>query len=159
MVIRDASEADITILAALIRASFRDVSERFFLTPENCPTHPSFCSEEWVDSAMKKGVRFFVLDDGDAACGCAALERAGPEVCYLERLAVLPGSRRSGFGTALVGHALSEAKKAGAERVEIGIIAGQVELKEWYLGLGFKEKARKHFEHLPFEVVFMSCRL
>jgi ribosomal protein S18 acetylase RimI-like enzyme len=157
--IREASARDVPLLAGLIRDSFRDVGERFELTPENCPTHPSFCDEEWVGAAMRKGVRFFLLEDDGMKCGCVALEKAGPEVCYLERLAVLPERRRKGHGERLVLHVLEEARMLEASRVEIGIISDQGELKDWYRELGFEEKGRKRFEHLPFEVTFMYRRL
>ena len=159
MEIREASERDTGDLNRIIRASFRDVAERFSLTAENCPTHPSFCTAAWLEAAVGKGLRFYILEDGGSGCGCAALEIAGPQVCYLERLAVLPPYRHRGLGERLVRHVLDEARVAGAERVEIGIIAAQAELRDWYLGLGFEETARKSFEHLPFEVTFMSCRL
>ena len=96
--------------------------------------------------------------------GCVAVERANTEVCYLERLAVLPDYRRRGFGKALVEHVLSEAKLLGAHCVSIGIIAEHTELKEWYKELGFVEGETKEFPHLPFRVTVMpyeigkSCR-
>jgi GNAT superfamily N-acetyltransferase len=157
--IREASGRDIPLLAGLIRDSFREVAERFGLTPENCPTHPSFCTEEWVSSAMGKGVRYFVLELEGRPCGCAALEHAGEEVCYLERLAVLPAYRRKGYGEALVMKIIEEARAAGARRLEIGIISGQTELRAWYSRLGFTTKGRKRFENLPFEVAFMAFKM
>ncbi|MEW6555252.1 MAG: GNAT family N-acetyltransferase [Actinomycetota bacterium] len=159
MCIREASEKDITELNRVIRASFHDVAERYALTLENCPTHPSFCTEQWIGEAMAAGTWFFILEDGGAVCGCAALERAEPDACYLERLAVLPERRRMGHGKSLVSHVLEEARAAGALRVEIGIIAAQDELRDWYLEQGFRETGRKSFKHLPFEVAFMACRL
>jgi ribosomal protein S18 acetylase RimI-like enzyme len=84
-----------------------------------------------------------------------ALERAKPEVCYLERLAVLPDQRTRGFGKALVSHVLSEAGKLGCHEVRIGVIADQAELKDWYRGLGFVETENREFSHLPFLVTFM----
>jgi N-acetylglutamate synthase-like GNAT family acetyltransferase len=159
MKIGEAGHSDIPVLASLIRDSFRDVAERFDLTPENCPTHPSFCSDEWVKEAMDKGVRYFLLELEGTPCACAALERAGDEVCYLERLAVLPALRRRGYGKALVKEIEGEARAAGAQRLEIGIIAAQQDLRDWYLKLGFSEKGRKSFEHLPFEVTFMALEI
>ncbi len=159
MEIRNASTEDIDSLERIIRDSFRDVAERFSLTPENCPTHPSFCTEEWVEAALGKGIRFFLAECGNGPCGCVALEVASPEVCYLERLAVLPSYRRRGYGKELVEHVVREAGEGGARSLEIGIIAEQEDLREWYRKLGFIEKGRKHFEHLPFEVLFMAYRL
>ena len=158
--ITDAAADDADRLADVIRRASRDVAERFGVTAENCPKHPSHCTAEWVDAAMGKGVRFYVLESDGAACGCVALEPAKPNVCYLERLAVLPEFRRRGFGAALVRHALEQAKALGAGRVEIGIIAEHTELKSWYARLGFVvEREAVTFEHLPFKVTFMYCLL
>lgn len=159
MKIREAGRADVPALASLIRDSFRDVAERFDLTAENCPTHPSLCTDEWVKKAMDKGVSYFLLEIEGSPCGCVALERAEDEVCYLERLAVLPACRRRGYGEALLNRAEGEAKAAGALRLEIGIISAQRDLRDWYAKRGFIEKGRKDFDHLPFEVAFMALEL
>lgn len=156
IVIRDALSSDIPILTALIRNSFRDVADRFNLTSENCPTHPSNCMNEWVESALKKGIKYYILERESVPCGCVALEQAQPGVFYLERLSVLPQFRRNGFGELLVNYALNEAQKLGAHRVDIGIISQQTELKEWYKKLGFSIKKESQFEHLPFVVAFMT---
>ena len=128
-VIRNALSSDIPLLTKLIRDSFRDVADRFNLTSENCPTHPSNCKTEWVESALKKGIKYYILERENVPCGCVALELAQPDVFYLERLAVLPQFRRNGLGKRLVNHALNETKKLGARRIEIGIISDQAELK------------------------------
>ena len=159
MEIRNASLDDISALARIIRYAFRDVAERFSLTPENCPTHPSFCTEEWVESALGKGNRFFLAECGDGPCGCVAIEVASPDVCYLKRLAVLPACRRRGYGEKLVSHVMLEAEEAGARSLEIGIIAGQEDLRDWYAKLGFSAKGKRVFDHLPFEVLFMTYQL
>ena len=154
--IRDATKEDIPLLTKLIRDSFRDVALRFNLTYENCPAHPSYCTTEWIESALKKGINYYILERKNVPCGCVALEQAEPSVFYLERLSVLPQFRRKGFGEAMVNHALNEAKKRGAHLVEIGIISDQTELKEWYKKFGFSVKSETRFEHLPFKVTFMS---
>ena len=108
---------------------------------------------------MEKGARYFVLDAEGISCGCVALEPASPEVCYLERLAVLPPQRRRGYGKALVDRVLHEAKELGAQHVDIGIIAEHTELREWYRKIGFVEQTTATFPHLPFQVLFMSLAL
>ena len=155
-VIIDATNDDIPLLTKLVSHSFHDVAVRFNFTPENCPSHPSNCRKEWIESALKKGIKYYILEKKNVPCGCVALERAQPEVCYLERLSVLPQFRRNGFGKALVNYAFNEAKKLGAHRVEIGIISDQTKLKEWYKKFGFSVKKEAQFEHLPFKVTFMS---
>lgn len=157
--IRDASPPDGELLARIIRQSFEDVALRFGLTAENCPKHPSNCTPQWIDLALTRGVEYFLLEQGGIPCGCVALEHARPQIRYLERLAVLPDCRRRGFGRALVDFAVSRARASGADRVEIGIISGQRELKEWYSRIGFRETRRAAFPHLPFEVAFMAKTL
>jgi len=153
--IRVAIEKDTSLLTFLIRNSFRDVADRFELTPENSPSHPSNCADEWINSALAKGVQYFILEQNLRPLGCVALEQANNSVCYLERLAVLPEYRNMGFGSLLVRHALREARGLEAERVEIGIIDAQTELKDWYEKRGFHFRNTAKFDHLPFEVAFM----
>jgi len=154
--IRAGTQKDIAVLAEIIRSSFRDVAERFGLTQENCPKHPSNCTVDWVQQDMDRGVTYLILEDEGLVSGCVALELASLEWCYLERLAVLPPQRQRGFGRALVDYVLAEAKRLGAHRVSIGIIAGQTELKSWYQKIGFVETETKEFAHLPFRVTLMS---
>jgi N-acetylglutamate synthase-like GNAT family acetyltransferase len=157
--IRPCTQKDIGVLAETIRRSFQDVALRFELTLDNVPRHPSNCTEDWIQKDMERGVTYFAVENKTLVAGCVALEQASSEVCYLERLAVLPDLRRQGFGKALVTHVLSEAKLLGAHRVNIGIIADQTELKNWYTGIGFVEGESKEFAHLPFRVTFMSYKL
>jgi len=154
--IRVCTKEDTQVLAETIRRSFQDVAERFGLTPENAPSHPSNCTVDWIRKDMERGVTYFAIENKNHVVGCVALERANPEVCYLERLSVLPDQRRCGFGKALVNHVLSEAKRLGVNYVSIGIIAEQTELKNWYKRMGFVEGESKKFPHLPFLVTFMS---
>jgi diamine N-acetyltransferase len=153
--IRRCTQKDIGVLVETIRRSFRDVAERFGLSEENAPRHPSNCTAEWIQQDMGRGVVYFILESDNIVSGCVALEVASPEVCYLERLGVLPNQRRHGFGKALVNHVLSEAKLLGALHVDIGIIAEDTELQAWYNRLGFIEAETKEFPHLPFRVTFM----
>ena len=109
--IRICTKEDSRVLADIIRRSFRDIAERFGLTQENAPRHPSNCTVDWIRKDMERGVIYFALENRNHVVGCVALERANTEVCYLERLAVLPDHRRRGFGKALVEHVLSEGKR------------------------------------------------
>jgi GNAT superfamily N-acetyltransferase len=158
-VIADAPEADAELLASLIRASFADVAERFGLTPENCPTHPSNCTPEWIHAAFAKGDRYYIMQTSQGPASCVALEHAEADVCYLERLAVLPRFRRHGFGEALVNHVMNRARELDADRVDIGTISADAALRAWYERLGFSVTTTARFEHLPFEVTFMRKAL
>ena len=54
--IRVGTSVDIDVLAESIHDSFLDVAERFGLTPQNSPTHPSNCRSEWIIREMNRGV-------------------------------------------------------------------------------------------------------
>jgi N-acetylglutamate synthase-like GNAT family acetyltransferase len=154
--IRVCTQKDIRVLAETIRRSFQNVALRFDLTQDNAPRHPSNCTEDWIKKDMERGVAYFALENENIVVGCVALEQANQDICYLERLAVIPNQRRHCFGKALVAHVLFQAKSLGAKRVNIGIIAQQSELKNWYKGIGFVEGESKEFPHLPFRVTFMT---
>lgn len=104
-------------------------------------------------------MNYYLLEEKTGSIGCAALERADSEICYLERLSVVPERRNEGLGTRLVHHCFREAGAMGITTLGIGIIADQHELRQWYEKLGFVETGRKRFEHLPFEVLFMKSGL
>jgi diamine N-acetyltransferase len=139
-IIHKATNADADFLAELIRESFRDVAQRFALTPRNCPKHPSNCISDWISEDQGRGVVYFILSRDDIPFGCVGLEAPSPDLRYMERLAVLPHCRRRGLGRALVASAISEARLTGANCISIGIIADQIELKAWYIKLGFEER-------------------
>lgn len=157
--IRVAAESDIETLTTLIRCAFGPVAKRFYLTPENCPKHPSNCTAEWITADLARGAAYYIIDRDGQALGCAALERASANECYLERLAVLPDHHRQGLGRALVEHLVQRARAMGAQKIGIGIIAADIPLKSWYAGLGFVVGATKTFAHLPFQVLLMSKAL
>jgi len=154
--IRKAITTDVAVLASVIRKSFRDVADRFSLTPQNCPKHPSNCTAGWIESDLARGVQYFILSQDDKPVGCVGLEHPRRDLCYLERLSVLPEWRQNGFGRTLARHAMERAKADGAKKISIGIIADQTELKHWYGGLGFVNIQTQIFSHLPFEVRFME---
>ena len=151
-----ASPQDIIRITAIIRAAFGVVARRFDLTPENCPKHPSNCSEHWVARDLARGVHYYLAWQDRQEVGCVGVEQATAEACYLERLAVIPEYQRRGVGAALVNHGLDQARRLGAKEVGVAIIAAQIELARWYRNLGFTPTGTRRFDHLPFEVAFLT---
>lgn len=159
VVIKSAGTTEVAILSGLVRDAYRNVAQRFGLTPHNCPKHPSNCTDDWIQSDIKRGVFFYILEHNGRPAGCAALEIPEPGLGYLERLAVLPAKRHNGFGRRLVDHVLQQAANSAVKKISIGIIAAQTELKHWYQKIGFVETDTREFEHLPFSVTFMRYHL
>lgn len=157
--IRPAAEDDGTALARLIQQAYKDVALRFGLTPENCPKHPSNCTEVWIRNDLERGVTYSILASGSIVAGCAALETTDPAVAYLMRLAVLPEFRRRGFGEMLVQHSIGQIRRLAMPSISIGLIAEQEELVTWYGKLGFILGETKRFKHLPFAVRYMTYPL
>ena len=157
--IREAKHDEALLISSIIQDSYRNVAERFNLTSQNCPKHPSNCTEEWIKKDFARGVMYYILENAAIPVGCVALEKANPDLFYLERLAVLPKNRQNGFGKTLVNHVLTIARNVGSKKIGIGIISEQTELKQWYQRIGFIEGETKEFSHLPFLVSFMSYEL
>jgi len=159
VVIHQATRADIPVLVALVRDSFRSVAEGFHLTRSNAPTHPSNCEAAWIQRDLDRGVRYYVLSADALDVGCIALELSTSPTAYLERLGVLPEQRGKGFGSKLVDHASIAAKQDGATAASVGVIAEDIELIAWYERLGFALTSTRVFPHLPFKVAYLERRL
>lgn len=157
--IQPASFHDAEIIAFIVSQGNKDVAERFELTLENCPKHPSFCTKEWVLSDIDRGEEYFLYQIEGVNCGCVAFEQPNSDISYLNRLSVLPEYRHKGIGEQLVKHVLEYSRKKNIRTVSIGIIAEHNLLKKWYLKLGFIERETIHVAHLPFDATYMTYKL
>jgi N-acetylglutamate synthase-like GNAT family acetyltransferase len=154
--IRQATDYDRAILSQIIRCSFKEVADRYGLTAENCPTHPSNCEESWISRDLQKGKVYLILEQESEAVGCIAMDFSCADTCMLERLAVLPHFQKKGFGRVLVGQVILQARARHCEKVGLAIIAQHSELKRWYEFLGFVQTKTVAFPQLPFKVTFME---
>ena len=159
MLIREAGAQDLATIAQLVSESNKDVAVTFGLTADNCPRHPSLCTEDWVRADLARGERYFVLDEGGAPVGCVAYERPQPDLAYLNRLSVLPEYRRRGVGERLVRHIVDLARADGIATISIGVIGEHGELQHWYRKQGFVDGETRRYPHLPFAVRYMSLVL
>ena len=150
------SETRIYKSAELVRGSFRTVANDFNLTKENCPTHPSFISDKQLFELHERGLWFFGLFVNENQTGFVAVEKSDATTYYMEKLAVVPNARHSGYGETLVRYTADFAAGKGASKLSIGTIHEHSVLKEWYKTLGFVETGLKKFNHLPFTVCFME---
>jgi len=159
MKIREASHADLPTIAMLVSESNKDVAVRFGLNAENCPKHPSFCTENWVQADLARGETYFILEDQSEPIGCVAYECPRPGLAYLNRLSVLPAHRNKGAGARLVQHIVEHARSLSVQTISIGVIGEHTDLQRWYNKLGFKDEETRRFPHLPFSVKYMSHAL
>jgi len=59
----------------------------------------------------------------------------------------------------LVKRVIEYSNQNGKETVSIGIIAKYIELKNWYIKLGFVEGETRSFQYLPFDVTYLSYKI
>lgn len=65
----------------------------------------------------------FVCCDADAIVGCVFAGHDGRRA-YLQHLAVCPGYRRCGIGSALVARCIAELEHVGIEKIHLDVLAG-----------------------------------
>ncbi len=140
----------------VIRNAFRTVALEFGLTRDNCPTHPSFVTVRQLNELKRKGLKFLGLFLGNRQIGFVAVEKVDESLYCIEKLAVLPEHRHSGYGKNLMEFSFEYIKVNDGKKVSIGIVEEHTVLKNWYKEMGFKETSTKEFAHLPFTVCFME---
>ena len=156
MTIREASAKDLTTIAILVSESNKDIAEKFGLNADNCPKHPSFCTEAWVKSDLARGERYFILEEDSVPIAWVAYENPSAGLAYLNRLSVLPPCRNRGIGAHLVKYTIQLAQASSIQTISIGVIGEHSDLQRWYRSLGFIDGETKRFPHLPFSVKHMS---
>ena len=155
--IRATQEQDAGMLAGIIRRSFAAVAIRFDITRRTCPTHPSFCTNRWIEEDMAAGDVYFLLMRDETPTGCVGVKRGKEaDTWYLTRLAVMPDTQNRGGGSVLIQAALDAARHRGAKSVQVGIIADDIRLEAWYRRRGFVVASHARFMHLPFQVTFLT---
>jgi ribosomal protein S18 acetylase RimI-like enzyme len=89
-----------------------------------------------------------VLLAGDGPDGLAVL-RFRPSIwsraleCYLAELYVVPERRRQGFGRALMNAAIEEARRQGADHMDLGTGEDDIAARALYESLGFSNREGK----------------
>jgi N-acetylglutamate synthase-like GNAT family acetyltransferase len=159
MKIREASQADLPSISMLVRESNKDVAVKFSLNAENCPKHPSFYTESWVQADLDRGETYFILEDDSVPVACVAYEIPSTGLAYLNRLSVLPMYRNRGIGARLVRHIVEHVGALSVQCISIGVIGEHTDLQHWYSKLGFEDGDTRRFPHLPFSVKYMTYSL
>jgi len=151
-------QSDFAALATLLNESFATVAKEFGLTKENSPTNNAFITAEQLESQLIDKREFYTYKEKDQLIGFIAIEKSAndPDTFYIEKLAVAPDNRHSGVGLQLMNFASERIKELGGKRISIGLIDGNIPLKDWYSKQGYKVVEIKTFNHLPFNVCLME---
>lgn len=72
-----------------------------------------------VDELREPGVTFWSVRDGDLVVGCAAIKRLDAAHAELKSMRTAPARKRSGIGSLLLEHILTEAKRMGFARLSL----------------------------------------
>jgi GNAT superfamily N-acetyltransferase len=134
LTLRDASDADAPLLAALITAAYR--VEDFFVTGDRIDT-------DEVLERMRHG-RFLVLEDGGALAGCVYV-RVNGDTGYFGLLSTDPSRQRQGIGARLIAAAEEACRAAGCGEMEIEVVNLRTELPPFYRRLGYSERGVRPF--------------
>jgi N-acetylglutamate synthase-like GNAT family acetyltransferase len=161
--LRVAAKTDYNALVNLVRVANGEVALQLGLTEENASGHTSFFTKQRLIKDINKGNEFFVLEhtveSTNELVGCVSMRKADKQVWYMNRLSTLPAYQNNGIGTALVQHCIKLVKQNEGVLLRIGIIEEHESLKQWYVKLGFELGAVKQFNHLPFNVRYMSFHI
>ncbi len=109
----------------------------------------AFPLDPWSEPLITEGVAgrvpttsYFVADQGGRFAGHAAVSVV-QDVAELQRIATVPGARRTGVAAALLAAVAAHAAGGGAERLLLEVRADNVAARAFYAGAGFTEIAQR----------------
>jgi len=144
--------------AGVIRAGFKDITERFGITELNCPHASCFATAERLLKQNSGGRIFYGIYDDARLVGCASFSGGenNPGVYELSNLAVLPDYRRRGCGKMFLDFFKQKTIEAGGNKIEIGMINENSVLRKWYETNGFVHTGKKKYPGFPFTSGYME---
>jgi GNAT superfamily N-acetyltransferase len=154
--IREITSTPLDKSADIIRKAFGAVTGKLGITEENCPRFPAYTTVDDLNERRNRGAKFFGAFADGQQVGIILVEMEEDGRYFAKRLAVLPGYWHRGLGEKLMNRAISCVRDYGIEKMNIAIVNEQAILKDWYLGMGFREVEVKVIEFLPFNVGFLE---
>lgn len=134
---RDAVEADVDPLVALIESAYRGDASRAGWTTEADLLHGQRTDPDGVRAALAAG-RMLVAERAGALVACCQLERRG-RTAYFGMFSVSPALQGSGLGKAVLAEAERIARDEwGATTMEMTVIAQREDLIAFYERRGFR---------------------
>jgi len=102
--------------------------------------------------------RLYLLSDGSAPAGCAALRPFRDEIAEMKRLYVKPQFRNRGYARMLSEKLIEEARTIGYGAIYLDTLRSMAEARKLYASLGFVEFEPYYDNPLP-DVCYMKLVL
>lgn len=133
MRIREASQADVEAVVALVESAYRGESSRAGWTTEADLLDGQRTDAQQVQAALP---HLLLAVDAELLVGCCVLDpRAG--LGYFGMFAVRPGLQGAGIGGSLLLAAEDRARALGLDRVEMTVLSVRAELIAYYERRGY----------------------
>jgi len=152
-------ESELEECLEIMKAGFEAAAIRFGQTEENCPHRGrtrlplSELRNEFLEGCQMYG---YFYDNKQV--GFLSLLPLG-DAMRVNDLVLLPEYQKKGFGSELMQFTKDEAGKQKCEKIKLGMIDDNVELKRWYENHGFKTVELFTFDTVTYKVGRMELVL
>ncbi len=144
---RPATTTDVADVVALVQSAYRGDASRAGWTTEADLLGGQRVDEEMVRAlVVRPGSTVLVLDgtdDDGALVACCHVEQRTDDTWYVGMLAVRPAAQARGLGRVMLAAAEEHARRDGARRLEMTVIAQRAELIAWYERHGFADTGER----------------
>jgi ribosomal protein S18 acetylase RimI-like enzyme len=136
---RDAADADVPALVALIESAYRGDSSRAGWTTEADILQGRRTDPEGVRQVVEApGSRLLVVERDGGLVACCQLEHRG-EAAYFGMFAVRPGLQGAGLGKVIIAEAERTVRESwGVREMHMTVISVREELIAWYERRGYR---------------------
>ncbi|MFF0113446.1 GNAT family N-acetyltransferase [Streptomyces prasinus] len=143
LVFRDATDADVDGLVALIESAYRGESSRAGWTTEADILQGQRTDPEGVREVVESpDSRLLTVERGGRIVACCQLEHRGDHV-YFGMFAVSPGLQGAGLGKTIIAHAERQARETwGVREMHMTVITVREDLIAWYERRGYRRTGR-----------------
>ncbi|PRX38192.1 Ribosomal protein S18 acetylase RimI [Meinhardsimonia xiamenensis] len=140
LVLRSARPQDLTAIARLQAASWRDAYAGLLPAEFLGPSLDERLGAHWA-RLPGAGWRVELAELGGEIAGFAAarLEAEGPEHSYLDNLHVAPALRRGGVGRILLRHVAARLLESGQRSMHLTVLEGNARARAFYAAMGGRE--------------------
>ncbi|WP_328890494.1 GNAT family N-acetyltransferase [Streptomyces sp. NBC_00316] len=141
---RDATDADVPALVALIESAYRGDSSRAGWTTEADILQGQRTDPDGVRQVVgAPGSRLLVVERDEVLIACCQLEHRG-EAAYFGMFAVRPDLQGGGLGKAVIAEAERTVQESwGATEMHMTVISVREELIGWYERRGYRRTGRR----------------